>query len=653
VTAFLIGLALIVAGAVAAAAFRTHPRGDAVVRTLLVVGCLTAAGAAVWALATGAEPQLSFRSGVPGGDWVFVLDPLSSAFVFTICSIGAASAAFGVPYMAPEREHHAVWYLHVIFALLLVGLALVVTAQSIVPFLCAWEVMAIGSYFLIVTDGRAAEMRRAGFIYLVATHTGTLALFAMFALWSSGAADWSFASLAAASPALPYGGAAVLALAMIGFGVKAGIVPFHFWLPPAHAAAPSHVSAVLSGVVIKVGIYGILRVVMMLGGAPPRWWGWTMLALGVASGVLGVLWALAQHDIKCLLAYHSVENIGIIAMGIGIGSLGTAYGQPVVATLGYAGALLHTLNHALFKSLLFLGAGVAARITGTREIDRMGGLAKLVPVTWVSFLIGSTAIIGVPPLNGFVSEWLVYVGMFRAALGSDALRFATLGIPALALIGGLALACFAKVGGIVFLGTPRASRVNADAARATERPLIPPLIALAAACVLLGIGAPLGVWPALSIAQRIVGEGAGALRSDVVSDASWIAAVALGTFGLVGLLWLLRWALLRRRQVRASETWGCGYPMPTPRMQYTASSFAAPLVTAFGRISGVTEHRSASEFVSHPVDLVLDGVAVPAWARLRRAALRLRPMQQGRLHIYLLYVMVALVAMLAYLALAA
>jgi hydrogenase-4 component B len=648
---FFAGVALMLLGAVVACVLRRHPIADRAFRLLVLSGCLTSGLAAVMALVSEGVAPVAIRTAVPGGSWVFALDPLSAVFVGTICFIGAACVAFGTPYLAPERTRRPVWFAHAVLAVMIAALALVVTAQSIIPFLIAWELMAVGSYLLILYEDERADARRAGLIYIIATHTGTLGLFAMFAAWSAHASDWSFAALAAAAASLPHGGAAVLAWALLGFGIKAGFVPFHFWLPPAHSAAPSHVSALLSGIVIKTGIYGVLRVVMMLGGTPPAWWGWTMLALGVGSGVLGVLWALAQHDIKRLLAYHSVENIGIIGIGIGIGGLGASYGHPGIAVLGYAGALLHTVNHALFKSLLFLGAGAVYHATGTRDMEALGGLAKRLPYTWFAFFIGATAIIGVPPLNGFVSEWLVYVGLFRSAQTPESLRLAGLGVPALALIGALALACFAKVSGVVFLGSPRSDR--AALAHEVSRGMLTPMLVLAGACVLVGVAPSFAVAPVIQVAMSLTPRAADAAAdtSAVVRDSASISIIALSMLGLLAAAWLIRRAALRRRVVRAVETWACGYPFGSARMQYTASSFAAPLLSTFGSVSGVIEHRTAESLHTEPVDLVLDRSAIPAWRWVQRAALRLRPMQQGRLYAYLIYVMAALVALLAYLAL--
>jgi hydrogenase-4 component B len=642
---------MILAGAVAAILLRRRTSADAVFQLLAVGGCVVAGVAAVAVLWGAPASILTLRSSVPGGDWIIGLDRLSAAFVIPIVAVGATAVLFGTAYMARERGHRPVWFVHALVAFLLVVLLLVVTAQAVVPFLIAWELMAIASYLLIVTEAEAQEVRRAGLIFIVATHTATLALFAMFSVWTVRAADWSFTSLAAA-PLTPSARAAILALAILGFGLKAGIVPFQFWLPPAHAAAPTHVSALLSGVVIKTGIYGLLRVVSLFRDVP-AWWGWLVLGLGVASGVLGVLWALAQHDMKRLLAYHSVENIGIILMGIGVGALGTRYGHPVLSVIGYGGALLHTLNHALFKSLLFMGAGVVYRVTGTRVMEQLGGLARRLPWTWPAVLVGAAAIIGIPPLNGFVSEWLVYQGLFRAGQTSEVLRLAVLGVPALALIGALALACFAKVAGVVFLGRPRTIRV--EGAREVGPAFLVPMFALAAACILLGVLAPAGVLPAIRAATLVTGGSLSAYPEAVAlaREAGWIGGIAIATLTLIGVGWLGRRALLARRTVRIAETWACGYVAPSARMQYTASSFASPLLSAFGRLSGVRVHRTRGAFETHPLDLVLDRVAMPLWAMIQRAALRLRPIQQGRLSAYLIYVLATLVVLLSYVAIAA
>jgi formate hydrogenlyase subunit 3/multisubunit Na+/H+ antiporter MnhD subunit len=403
----------------------------------------------------------------------------------------------------------------------------------------------------------------------------------------------------------------------------------------------------MSGVVIKIGIYGLLRVIWLVG-SPPLWWGWTVLTIGTLSAALGVLWALAQHDIKRLLAYHSVENIGIILMGMGVGAVASAYGKPTLAMLGYGAALLHTVNHALFKSLLFLCAGAVYRETGTRDMEVLGGLARRMPVIWLLFAIGAAAIVGLPPLNGFVSEWLVYRALLEAGRTTEPLRLAVLAAPALALVGGLALACFAKVAGVTFLGTARTAR--AREAREPSMVLRAPAAVIAAACVAIGILAPAAV-------PSVLGAGAFVASTPIAADAvraaaspAWqvaaFAAMLIAAIAIVALL--MRW---RRRRVerRVSDTWACGYSSVTPRMQYTASSFAAPLVDLFGEASGVRAHRGATVFHSEPFDLVLDRAVAPVWGSIQRVAIRLRGLQQGRLRTYLMYAVATLTMLLAYL----
>ena len=641
-----IGLGLFVIAAAAQLVLRGRRPADSLFSILVLAGSVLGIVTAVGVLRTGVTVSTTIPSALPGGNWVLGVDPLSAVFLVAILGVGALSAVYGIGYMRYNQEIVS-WPSNAFFALEVAALALVVCARSIVPFMGAWELMAIGSLLLILTEYRHVEARRAGFIYIVATHVGTLALFALFATLTRASADWTFDGMAQGLPLSGGGRVAVLALALVGFGVKAGLVPLHFWLPPAHAAAPSHVSALMSGVVIKIGIYGLLRVVWLVG-APPPWWGWTVLAIGAVSAILGVLWALAQHDIKRLLAYHSVENIGIILMGIGLGALASAQGRPVLAAIGYGAALRHTVNHALFKSLLFLCAGAVYRETGTRDLEALGGLARRMPVVWLLFAIGAAAIVGLPPLNGFVSEWLLYRGLLEAGQSTEALRLAVIGAPALALVGGLALACFAKVAGVVFLGTARSPR--AAGAREPNAWLRGPAVVIAVACAAIGVAPPLVIPLVLRAANyvqsvELVPDGTAGVASSAWQVARFALLLIVAT-GLAALL--MRWLRARVAQ-RELETWACGYTAVTPRMQYTASSFAAPLLDVFGAASGVRTHRGATVFHSEPFDLVLDRVVGPAWATVQRLAVRLRGLQQGRLRTYLVYVVVTLTLLLAYL----
>ncbi len=625
-----------------------------VFRGLVIIGCVVGMVPVLRVLRGAPALAVSLGASGPVGEWVFGLDALSALFLVAIFAVGAACAVYGTVYLAPvprngDSHSRGVVAAHGLIALLVVSLALVVTIRSAMAFLMAWEVMAVVSYFLVVVESDKAAVRRAGMIYIVATHTGLLALFGMFAWWGKYAADLTFTSLAAAAPRLPAGGAAVLVLALIGFGLKAGLVPLHFWLPEAHAASPSHVSAIMSGVVIKMGIYGLLRVIALMG-VVPAWWAWLLLGFGMLSGVLGVVWALAQHDIKRLLAFHSVENIGIILLGMGIGALGLAYGHPAVALLGFAGATLHTLNHALFKSLLFLGAGSVIHATGTRDIERLGGVARRMPQTATTFLLASAAIVGLPPLNGFVSEWIVYRAMLRIGLVADVSRLAVLSALALALIGGLALACFAKVIGTIYLGTPR--DISVESKHESPPGMTRPLIGLAAGCAVIGL-LPVLVLPSILRVAEVMAGAIGA--ADPASEALVLASgtamtwLACGLTLLVALVWAVRAAFPRDRET-LGPTWGCGYPGATARMQYSASSFAAPVLTVFVAVAGVHAHRTPRSFATHAVDPMLDDAVRPVWHRLKAVADGLRPiLQRGRLSSYLLYIVAALMAVLLYL----
>ncbi len=546
------------------------------------------------------------------------------------------------------RKPGASWFF---YNLLVASMIMVIMARNGVLFLIAWEVMAIASYFLVMYEDESALVRKAGSTYLIATHCGTAFLLALFILLGRQSGSLDFSTFEASG----LSGVAFL-MALVGFGTKAGLVPLHVWLPEAHPAAPSHVSAVMSGVMIKTGIYGLIRTLTFLG-PPPPWWGWTLIGIGAISGILGVLFALAQHDLKRLLAYHSVENIGIITLGLGLGLLGVSYDQPLIAVLGFAGGLLHVVNHALFKGLLFLGAGAVAHAAQTREIDRLGGLLRRMPWTGAAFLIGSVAICGLPPLNGFVSEFLIYVGAFEATsslMGPTAVS-GMLIVGALALIGGLATACFTKAFGIVFLGEPRTD----DAARAVEvtAGMRIPLMVLAACCAAIGLLAPLAFtittrsFPSLANllpydAPVLIHQAAGMMRVVVLCLSSFLL--------LLSMLFIIRHKLLSGRSVEKTVTWDCGYAAPTSRMQYTASSYAQPLTQLFHFI--LRTHRDFSPpqgffpesaaLSTHTQDAFEEEVYRPLFQGVGRLLSRLRWLQSGRIQLYVLYIALTLLILL-------
>ena len=595
------------------------------------------------------------------GSFVIGLDALSALFLIPIFLVVALAAIYGESYLKQHDSKRPLGFCWLSFNVLAASMAMVVVARDGVLFLVAWEMMSISSFFLVTFRDESGRVRAAGWTYFVAMHIGTACLLACFMMMACGTADFEFANWAKLAGEDFYYAPAVFILALIGFGTKAGFMPMHVWLPEAHPAAPSHVSAVMSGVMIKTGIYGIARFICILG-VPEAWWGWALIAIGACSGVMGVLCALAQHDIKSLLAYHSVENIGIIALGLGMGAVGVSTGSPAVAALGFGGALLHVVNHALFKGLLFLGAGSVIARAGTGAIDELGGLMKRMPRTGASFLVGSAAIAGLPPLNGFASEFLIFlsalVSIIASAKGGARLGGALPGIAviaALALIGGLAQACFAKAFGSIFLGEPR-TRGAADAYEAPGR-MIAPMFFLACACAAIGLLSPYAL-PALCAAVSSLSglprEAAMAGLTSAASPLFAIVAISAALIALASALLMLRRRMLSRREVRIVETWGCGYLAPTPRMQYTASSFAQPVVSFFRHLLMLKDEGGAPAglfpdecgFSSHAGDLSRDGFFRPIFLRVARAASGLRLLQHGNVHLYILYIAIALLFLL-------
>jgi formate hydrogenlyase subunit 3/multisubunit Na+/H+ antiporter MnhD subunit len=605
---------------------------------------------AIW---LGSNLSIQLDWSIPFGSFFITIDPLSAVFllpVFTLCGV---AAIFGHGYLegyAWRKNLGVVWFF---YNTLIVSMALVIVARNAVLFLIAWEIMSVASFFLVTFDHEDKSARRAGWIYLVATHIGTAFLLAFFILMgkASGSLDFNTIPPVATSTAN-----LLFLLALVGFGTKAGFMPMHFWLPEAHPAAPSHVSAVMSGVMIKTGIYGIIRTIILLQ-HPPLWWGTVLIAIGLASGILGVLLALAQHDLKRLLAYHSVENIGIIALGIGVGLVGMSTGMNTVAALGFGGAILHVFNHAMFKGLLFLGAGSVMHAVGTRNIEELGGLLKRMPWTGTTFLVGAIAICGLPPLNGFISEMLIFLGAYHSLLGTNATAIAlSLAVIAgLALIGGLAAACFTKAFGIVFLGEPRSQ--HAAIAHESGPTMLWPMGMLAAACAAIGLFSPFVIRVMLEALAQITAAPRVAVVQAMVTGRSIMICVVSVTVVLIiffVLLLVLRRILLAGRKVTMSVTWDCGYAAPTPRMQYTASSFAGPLVELFRGLLRPHEEKvlpqgmfpKTASYSSHTPDLLRAGPLSPIIARLRLWASRFLWLQHGKVQLYVLYIAITLLILL-------
>jgi formate hydrogenlyase subunit 3/multisubunit Na+/H+ antiporter MnhD subunit len=598
---------------------------------------------------------------MPLGAFSLGIDGLSAFFLMPILGLGALSAIYGLGYLRPYREQKSLGASWFQFNVLVASMMLVVLARNALLFLIAWEAMSLSSFFLVAFENEKSEVRKASWIYMIATHIGTAFLLVLFLLLGQNANSLEFSRLGHLTPQLA---GVCFGLAIAGFGTKAGIIPSHVWLPEAHPAAPSHVSALMSGVMIKTGIYGILRILAFLGPAP-LWWGWALIAIGLLSGVLGVLFALAQHDLKRLLAYHSVENIGIIVMGLGVGVLGLSIGSPMLAFFGFAGGLLHVVNHAMFKGLLFMGAGSIAHGAHTREIDHLGGLLKRMPWTAGTFLIGAVAISGLPPLNGFVSEFLIYIGSFKgASLRSGGVAVALFVVIAgLALIGGLATACFTKAFGMVFLGEARSE--SPRHAQESDGSMLVPMAVLAAGCFAVGLFGFLIIHAMPAVLASLL-EPAGrtgfdrsAILAEVLTASGYLKAVASGALiilVLTGLIALLRGWLLSGREIGETGTWDCGFSNPTARMQYTASSFAQPILDFFNVFQTGWKHLKApkgyfpvtASFETEALDTSQENVYRPIFEAVERFLSKLRVMQHGRIQLYVLYIVLTLVVLFAW-----
>ena len=568
--------------AVATLIFAVPLRAKAWAATAVVgLGALAASAAAVGVLAGKAGLSLWSMPGTLFGGDSGSMDRLSALFVLLVSIGSVASVLYARGYLEHTLREKSPAHVSLHYtALTVMSLAMlgVVTSDGGYSFLFFWELMTVASFLLILYDAERREVRRAALAYLIMMHVGFVLLVVGFVTLDSTCGAATFGALAEyfrTQPALP-----LLLVFLAGFGMKAGMFPLHVWLPEAHPAAPSHVSALMSGVMIKTGVYGILRVVAALGDLPVlRTAGYLLLALGIITGVWGVILAALQNDIKRLLAYSSIENVGIIFIAIGVALLGRSAGNDAVALCGMAGALLHTLNHSFFKSLLFFGAGNLYAETHTTALDRFGGVARQMPVTAILFLAGTAAICALPPLNGFVSEFIIYTGMFRSIAEGQQVLLAAAGVTALALIGGLALFAFTKLYGIVFLGAPRTHEVaemhEADNYRIAA-------MALPAAGILFIGLLPWTVLPLLTKVAATLLPGLGAGRQPAAELPLWagltqITLVAAVLIAATALLLVAKRRALRRRTVASGPTWGCGFTAVNTRMQYTGESFVEGL----------------------------------------------------------------------------
>jgi hydrogenase-4 component B len=628
-------------------------------------GLIQTWGAAV-VLLEGDTVSWSFPSGVPLFEFSLRLDPLAAVFLLALGVVAIAVSVYSFGY----TEHAQGWrpgILGALLNLLLFSLSLVFTASSVFLFLIAWEVMALTAYCLVSFEHSKEETRSAGILFFVMSHVGTGCLILAFLLLHSISNTFEFAEFR--QPSGPLQQAALFGLFLIGFGVKAGLVPLHVWLPAAHPVAPSNVSALMSGIVVKTGIYGLMRVCFEFLGAPPLWAALLILALGVGSGLIGVLYALIETDLKRLLAYSTIENVGIVFIGIGASLVFTALGKPELAALALVAGLAHIVNHALFKSLLFLAAGSVLHGAGTRNMERMGGLVRRMPATAALFLVGAVAISGLPPLNGFVSEWLTYQSLL-AGFGSTAsltrLIF-PVGGALLALTGALAATAFVKAFGISFLALPRSP--EASEAHESHWTMLAGMSILAAGC---GVAAFCAGWllPVLNpVTSQLVHSSprgnlslaggliisSGVRQGGTVSLAGIAGLLALMTF-LAAILAGIKWRFSIRR---SGPTWDCGLPGLTAENQYTATAFSKPLRMIFAVLYQPKREIQRDFEVSpyYPKSIVFESEVEQTFERrlygplkqmLLQRASGLRGIQAGSIHAYLAYIFVTLIILLLF-----
>lgn len=614
---------------------------------LLGVGSIAAIVSGVSTLISGSSFSATLPFGLPWLNWHVRLDALSGFFFALIGVITFAISLYGPGYVR-EFEHgkQPLSVLGIFTGLFIVGMLLVVIADDAFMFMVAWELMSLSSYFLVAYQHDRAANRRAAFLYLLMAHVSGLSILLGFGVLASFSGSFAFDILRATEiPAL--WATIAFTLTFFGFGMKAGLVPLHAWLPEAHPVAPSHISALMSGVMLKVAVYGFIRMTFDLLGDIHWGWGVAVLIIASVSALMGVLYALMQHNLKRLLAYHSVENIGIIFIGLGLAMVFMGTGHKVLGVLGLIAALYHTLNHALFKSLLFLGAGAVIHSSHEKDLEQMGGLLKRMPWTGLFFLIGCISISALPPFNGFVSEWLTFQTALQAwKLENGILRtIIPLSAAMLALTGTLAAYCFVKVYGIAFLGLPRSRHVR----RAREVGMGMRLAQgmLAVLCLLFGILPTHFVGVINSIPIQLVGVG---LPEISAHGWMWLTPINADTasYGAplvliaIAVAWFLLTLVLRRGKkhtVHDCEPWDCGFSTPDSRMQYTATAFSMPIRRVFGLLFHIDEQvERNNNTIKHRLtvtDRAWDLFYKPIADAVHKAARQVSRMQSGNVRIYL------------------
>ncbi len=593
--------------------------------------------------------SISLPGGYVFGTIPIRIDALSGWFILIINLVFLTGGFYGLFYMKAYREQRNNLSLHSIaFFLQHAAMISICMIQNSLAFLIAWEIMTLASFLVIIFEHELSITIKAGINYLIQAHVAILFMMIGFIWVASKTGSYDFQAIATYSASIPVSSSFMLfVLFFIAFAIKAGLVPFHTWLPYAHPAAPSHVSGIMSGVIIKIGIFGILRMILLIV-TDITSVGYMILIISVISGLYGVMLAIVQHNLKRLLAYHSIENIGIIGIGIGIGCIGMGTGSQVMATLGFTGAMLHTLNHALFKSLLFYAVGNVYQSTHTISIEKLGGLIRKMPQTAALFLIAAIAICGIPPFNGFVSEYIIYIGLYKWL--SDAtmvpLLAAIFSTAGLAMVGGLALLCFTKAFGIVFLGNAR-----------SELPLSckeAPFLQLLPMYLLVGIILLIGLFPMIFITllskpvSLMTGNGAPAFNPAHYEAFTSIQPISFASGLLIlvaGSIYMFRKFALKHRKIETGPTWGCGYGSPSPKMQYTASSFVRTYSKLFAPFLSIGKHENEVhgifpdevKYHTHPYDK-MEKWLIDSPLKTNKAFLgRFVFLNNGKLQFYILY----------------
>lgn len=670
-SSFFITLSIFVVGALGALAVnRNALLANIVSHTAALLGSLFGLFTGISALLTHTAFRLNIASPLPLLSYTFSVDGLSAFFIAVISLIGAIASIYAFDYVRHYEGKYNLGVLGFFYNLFIASMLLVVSTGNLLFFLVAWEVMSLTSYFLVIYEHKDPSVVAAGTLYFIMTHAGTACLTLAVLLLYAATGSFDFAVIRQTAGHIPLlTRDAIFFLTLIGLGTKSGIIPLHIWLPSAHPAAPTHVSALMSGVMIKTGIYMMVRLYMDLLPAGPVFWGLTVLGIGAISSVLGVLYALTEHDIKKLLAYHSIENIGIILLGLGSAMIFSSLGMKEFAILALTAALFHTLNHATFKALLFLGAGAVISKTHTRNIEEYGGLIKRMPYTAFFFLIGALAISALPPFNGFASEWMTFQSLFAGmrTIHTSAMWAFVAAAASLAITGGLAAACFVKAFGATFLARPRS--IHAEHATEVPQTMTVAMGILAALTLIIGVCAS-------SITGTIFTAGFGWMHQLTNANAAYyqepmivalrdgfaalrMPAVFLEIATAILLTYVLISTVTKNRKVTIVETWDCGTTL-TPRMEITATGFSRSIITIF---KGILRPSKQLDVEYHDADMryftksnrvtltIADPYRTvlyrPVAATLYKLSHMIKKIQIGPINTYVLYMFVALLILLA------